>query len=124
MCRNLSSFTAPSQGGGLVLIAFSLSLSSFSLTFCPTQLHGDLLAFLEVCGLLPAFSRCPMKIVPHVDVFLMYWIEKVCSVSYTTASLPPPPKSVWFLSFELLQIIIQKLTCGLNLLSPKQSNFI
>ena len=27
---------------------------------------------LEVSGLLPAFSRCSLAVVPHVDVFLMY----------------------------------------------------
>ena len=28
--------------------------------------------FWEVWGLLPAFSRCSVGVVPHVDVFLMY----------------------------------------------------
>ena len=40
--------------------------------FCPTHLCGDFLAFWEVWGLLPAFSRCSAGVVPHVDVFLMY----------------------------------------------------
>ena len=38
----------------------------------PTQLLGDCLAFWEVWGLLPAFSRCSVRVVPHVEVFLMY----------------------------------------------------
>ena len=29
----------------------------------------DLLPFLEVCGLLPAFSRCPLGIILHADGF-------------------------------------------------------
>ena len=33
---------------------------------------GGFLAFSEVWGLLPAFSRCSLGVVPHVDVFLMY----------------------------------------------------
>ena len=40
--------------------------------FCPTQVCGEFLAFWEVWGLLPAFSRCSVGVVPHVDVFLMY----------------------------------------------------
>ena len=51
-----------------------------SLFFClcffffllPTQVLWDCLAFWEVCGLLPAFSRCSVGFIPHVDVFLMY----------------------------------------------------
>ena len=44
--------------------------------FFPTQVHGDFLAFWEVSGLLPAFSRCSVGVVPHVDVFLMYLWEE------------------------------------------------
>ena len=40
--------------------------------FCPTQVRGEFLAFWEVSGFLPAFSRCSVVVVPHVDVFLMY----------------------------------------------------
>ena len=54
--------------GGQVPFWF-LSLSFFSFFICPTQLCGDFLAFLEVWGLLPAFSKCSVRIVPHVDVF-------------------------------------------------------
>ena len=44
----------------------------FSFFFCPTQLCGNFLALLEVWGLLPAFSRCSVRVFPHVDVFLIY----------------------------------------------------
>ena len=36
------------------------------------QVRGDFLAFWEVWGLLPVFSRCSVGVVSHVDVFLMY----------------------------------------------------
>ena len=51
---------------------FSILLSLFFFFFCPTQVREDFLAFLEVCGLLLGFSRCSVRVVPHVDVFLMY----------------------------------------------------
>jgi len=38
--------------------------------FCPTQLCGSILASLEVWGLLPAFSRCSVGVMPHIDVIL------------------------------------------------------
>ena len=69
MCGNFSSFTAPSQRYRSRPYSF---VCVFSFFFCPTQLHGDFLAFWEVWGLLPAFSRCFVGVVPHVDVFLMY----------------------------------------------------
>ena len=49
-------------------------VSVFSFLFCPTQVRGEgpFLAFWEVWGLLPVFSRCSVGAVPHVDVFLMY----------------------------------------------------
>ena len=37
-----------------------------------SQVHGDFLAFWEVWGLLPVFSRYSVGVAPHVDVFLMY----------------------------------------------------
>ena len=51
-----------------------------SLLFClcffffllPYPGNGEFLAFWEVWGLLPAFSRCSVVVVAHVDVFLMY----------------------------------------------------
>ena len=53
-------------------IPSTLIVSVFSFFFRPTQVRGDFLAFWEVWGLLPAFSRCPVGVVPHVVVFLMY----------------------------------------------------
>ena len=47
-------------------------LCFFSFFFCLTHVHWDFLAFWEVWGLLPAFSRCSVGVVLHVDVFLMY----------------------------------------------------
>ena len=49
-----------------------ISLSSFPYFFCPNLLCGDELAFLEVWGLLPAFSRCPMEVITYANVYLMY----------------------------------------------------
>ena len=69
VCGNLSSFTAPSQRCRSRPYSF---VSVFPFFFCPTQLRGEFLAFWEVWGLLPAFSRCSVGVVPHVDVFLMY----------------------------------------------------
>ena len=69
VCGNLSSFTAPSQRGRSCPYSF---VSVFSFFFCPTQVRGVFLVFWEVWGLLPAFSRCSVGVVPHVDVFLMY----------------------------------------------------
>ena len=69
MCGNFSSFTAPSQRCRSCPYSF---VSVFSFFFCPTPVHGEFLAFWEVWGLLPAFSRCSVEVVPHVEVFLMY----------------------------------------------------
>ena len=69
VCGNFSSFTAPSQRCRSHPYSF---VSVFSFFFCPTQVYGEFLAFWEVWGLLPAFSRCSVGVVPHVDVFLMY----------------------------------------------------
>ena len=69
VCGNLSSFTAPSHWCRSHPYSF---VSVFSFFFCPTQVREEFLAFWEVWGLLPAFSRCSVGVVPHVDVFLMY----------------------------------------------------
>ena len=69
VCGNLSSFTAPFHWCRSHPYSF---VSGFPFFFCPTQVHGEFLAFWEVWGLLPAFSRCSVGVVPHVDVFLMY----------------------------------------------------
>ena len=68
-CGIFSSFKLPHQGAGPIPILLSLFFLFF---FCPTQVRGEFLAFWEVWGLLPAFSRCSVGVVPHVDVFLIY----------------------------------------------------
>ena len=50
----------------------SLFVCVFPFFFWPSQVRGEFLAFWEVWGLLPAFSRCSVGVVPQVDVFLMY----------------------------------------------------
>ena len=67
VCGNFSSFTAPYW-----CRSHPYSFVSVSFFFCPTQVRGEFLAFWEVWGLLPAFSRCSVSVVLHVDVFLMY----------------------------------------------------
>ena len=52
----------------------------FSFFFGPTQLCGDFLALLRVWDLLTAFSRCFVRIIPRIDIFLMYLKEEVCSI--------------------------------------------
>ena len=69
VCGKLSSFTNPSHWCRSHPYSF---VSVFSLFFCPTQVHGEFLAFWEVWDLLPAFSGCSIRAVPRVDVFLMY----------------------------------------------------
>ena len=51
-----------------------------------SQVCGQFLAFWEVWGLLPAFSRCSVGVVAHVVLFLMYsWGGR------WSPSLTPPP---------------------------------
>ena len=69
VCGNISSFTAPSLRCRSHPYSF---VSVFSFFFCPTQVCGEFRAFWEVWGLLQAFSRCSVGVVPHVDVFLIY----------------------------------------------------
>lgn len=49
-------------------------LTFFFFFFCPIQLHGDSLALSEAGGLLPVF-RCSVRIIPYVDLFLVYMWE-------------------------------------------------
>ena len=80
VCGNFSSFTAPSQR------CRSHPYSFVCFFFCPTEVHGDFLAFWEVWSLLPVFSRCSVAVVPHVGIFLMYlWGGR------WTPCLTPPP---------------------------------
>ena len=75
----------PPRGVGPVPILLSLFFSFF---FCPTHVRGDFLAFWEISGLLPAFSRCSVGVVPHVDViFDVFMGRKVISTSYSSAIL-------------------------------------
>ena len=69
VCGNLSSCTAPSWRCRSHPYPFA---SVFCFFFCPTHVCVDFLAFWEVWGLLPAFSRCSVEVVPHVDAFLLY----------------------------------------------------
>ena len=97
VCGNFSSFTAPSQKCWSCLYSF-VSVSSFF--FCPTQVPWGFLAFGEVWGLLPAFNRCSVRVVPHVDVFLMYlWGGR-----WSPCLTPPPswrsPPYRRFLKYE------------------------
>ena len=69
---NLSSFTAPSRWCRSRPYSFVSVISFF---FCPTQVQGEFLAFLEVGRFLPAFSGCSVGAVPRVDVFLLYLWE-------------------------------------------------
>ena len=56
-----------------VQVPFLFFCLCFFFFFCPTQVRWEFLAFWEVWGLLPGFSRCSVGITPHVDVFLMYF---------------------------------------------------
>ena len=52
--------------------SYSYSLFSFLsfFLFHPSKVHGHFLALLEVWGLLPAFGRCSVRTVLHVDFSL------------------------------------------------------
>ena len=112
VCGNFSSFTVPSQRSH----PYSF-VSVFSFFFCPTQVRWEFLAFWEVWGLLPAFSRCSVGIVPHVDVFLMYlWGGR------WSPCLTPPPSwkspSLWvfflldeYLDFDMFKFITFSVFC-------------
>ena len=80
MWRKLSTFTVPSQG-------LRACPDSFLFFNAVARLHGDFVALLEVLGLMPAFSRCSVKIIASEDVFLIYLWNKVNSVSYFLAIL-------------------------------------
>ena len=76
----------------------SFYLDSFVSLFCfifPFFLPFYL-SFLEVWGLLPAFNRCSIGIIPHVEVFFMYLLY-----GRQSPHLTPPP----FWSLATLQDI-------------------
>ena len=89
---NLSSFTALSHWCRCRPYSFVSVISFF---FCPTQVRGEFLAFLEVGRFLPAFSGYSVGAVPRVDVFLMYLGGKMISASYSSAILPPSPVNLY-----------------------------
>ena len=96
VCGNFSSFTAPSHWCRSCPCSF---VSVFSFFFCPTQVRGEFLAFWEVLGLLPAFSRCPIGAVPRVGVFLMYLWGGRWSPCFT---LPPSSVSPHYIFLTLI----------------------
>ena len=78
MYEKLSTFTVTSQG---LRACPDSSLFFIAIAW----LRGDFLALLEVLGLMPAFSRCSVKISASVDVFLIYLRNKLNSISYFLA---------------------------------------
>ena len=104
VCGRFSYFTAPSQRGRSCPYSFVSAFSFFSFLFFSTHVHGDFLAFWEVGGLIPAFSRCSVGVVPHVDVFLMcLWGGR------WSPRLTPPPS---WRSFSAKTILIKKKVAG------------
>ena len=72
----------PPLGTGPVLIPFFFF--SLLLIVYPSWIHGDFLALSEVWGLLPAFNKSSVWIVPQVFVYL--W-KKVSSTAYSFTTL-------------------------------------
>ena len=99
VCGKLSSFTAPS------VTCRSHPYSFVCFFFCPTQVRGEFLAFWEVWGLLPVFSRCSAGVVPHVDVFLMYLLGGRWSPRLTPMPSWRSPLFVESLVFSLYNVI-------------------
>ena len=109
VCGNFSSFTAPSQRCRSHPYSFVSVFSFFC--FCPNQVCGEFLAFWEVWGLLPAFSRYSVGAVPYVDVSLMYlWGRR------WSPRLTPPPS--WRSPASTLLI---SQVCGMNLWTPQNT---
>ena len=97
----------PPRSAGLILIPFSFFSLFFS--FCFAQLHGGFLPFLNVWGLLPAFSRCSVRIVLHVGFcffFLMYFWEKVSPYPISPPSLFWVPVAVYWVLFKISLIVV------------------
>ena len=87
--ESLSSPSPPSQGRRSCPTSTFLFFL-FSLSSCPVTL-GPFLVLLGVQVLLLAFSRCSVRTVPFVEVFLMYlWVEVNSMSSYSTIFTPPP----------------------------------
>lgn len=64
-------------------------LRLFLFSFCPTQLHGGFFALWE-WGLLLAFGRCSVSVIPLIDVFLVFLLGKVSFLSYSSTIFTPP----------------------------------
>lgn len=60
---------------------------SFFFFFFPFILPGYLVVFIValITWDLPVFNRCTLRIIPYVDLFLMYLWEKVISMSFLYA---------------------------------------
>ena len=78
VCRFFSSFTVPSQEhwSSHDSFVFLFSLSFFSFPFVLPGVMEASLPFLYDYGLLPAFSRCSVPIILHVDFFLDVFAEE------------------------------------------------
>ena len=89
-----------SQGEGTFPLHSSLprnkSCPDSSFCFHPIWSHGDLSCFFFFFFVFwdppPAFSRYFVRIIPHVDVFLMYLWDEVSSTSFYSPILIWPPK--------------------------------
>ena len=92
-------WTVGTPGEEPVLIPSSLFF------FCLTQLHGDFLALLEVWGPLSAFSRCSVRIIPHVDAFLTYlWGDGELHVLFL-CHLHSLPTDLWDIIYIQCKVI-------------------
>ena len=74
---------------GVLVPSWVLSLSLFSPFVLPSYVEG-FLPFLEISGLLPAFSRCSVQTVIHLDGFFRY----ACGRRWVPCLTPLPS---WFL---------------------------
>ena len=87
LCPLHTSWCALLQGFKASLVSASKMVSKYAETFPLSKLPSGFLclsflfcfrflstflSFLEVWGLLPAFKRCSIGIIPHVEVFFMY----------------------------------------------------
>ena len=101
---NLSSFTAPFQ-------ECRSCPSSFFFSFI---LPGYMMIFLAILFVrdLPAFNRYCVRIVPHVDVFLMYLWEEMSSMSFYSTILIA---LLWVLNRMFLQCFIYRTNLGIRI---------
>ena len=77
---------------------------------------GEFLAFWEVWGLLPAFSRCSIGVVPHVDVFLMYLWRGRWSPHLTFPPSWSQWSSLWFwVAFPWWLVMLSTFSCTCRL---------